>query len=217
MKPDFYYLESDGQVFLVKRGKRWGFPRKRSEFEFDFEPVLEIPVSGHRVLFAKPVLEHHPEHWFHKDLLIGRADIDPLVQQAVNRTLVRGASKVAIIEHGKVLMVKGARGLSKGMWNLPGGFIGYGEHPEESAQREVLEEVGIQIKIVKLLGVFSNVFPRSGGYMISFVYLGTRGKEPLRPHPEEIDEICWMPIKEALRSTLNPFAKSGLSAYLKKR
>ena len=69
--PDFYYLESDGQVFLIKRGKTWQFPSKKSQLPCPFTPVFEMPLAGGVVLFAKPTLSTHPFHWFHKDELIG--------------------------------------------------------------------------------------------------------------------------------------------------
>lgn len=213
--PNFYYLESDGQVFLVNKGGTWRFPSVRSEIPCRFTPVFTMPFADGNVLFAKPILKHHPEHWFHKDELIGRADVAPLVQLAINRSLARGAAKVAIVENERVLMVRAARGLTKGYWNLPGGFIGYGEHPAESARREVLEELGLRVKLLRLLGIYSEVFARTGGYMISFVYLGKRLSKTIRPHPEEIDTYTWMPLKKALSSTLNPFAKAGLRDYLK--
>src|SRR5579864_6397233 len=98
--PDFYYLESDGQVFLIKKKGRWQFPTRLSQIPCRFHPVSIIPLPKGRVLFAKPILQSHPEEWFHKDDVIGRRDVDPLVQQAINRSLPRGAAKVAIIEHG---------------------------------------------------------------------------------------------------------------------
>ncbi|MFA5975219.1 MAG: NUDIX hydrolase [Elusimicrobiota bacterium] len=214
--PDFYYLESDGQVFLVKKKGLWRFPSRRREIPFRFTPVLIIPHLKNRIQFAIPILKHHPDRWFHKDDLIGRQEVDPIVQQAVNRSLPRGAAKVAVIEKGKVLMVKAARGLTKGYWNLPGGFMGYGEHPTESARREVFEELGIRVRLTKLLGIYSDVFPQTGGYMLSFVYLGKRRPGPIKPHPEEIETYTWMPVRQALRSTLNPFAKAGLRDYRRK-
>ncbi len=217
MRKNYYYLESDGQVFVVKRGGTWTFPSQRKELPCTFQPIFKMPLKEADVLFAKPNLTCHPYHWSHKDELIGRKDVAPIVQQAVNRSLPRAAAKVAIIESGKVLMVKAARGITAGYWNLPGGFVGYGEHPRDSAQREVLEELGIRVKLTRLLGTFSQVFPRTGGYMISFVYLGKRLKGDFHPHPEEIDTYQWMPVKHALRSTLNPFAKAGLRAWLSKK
>ena len=128
----------------------------------------------------------------------------PLVQQAVNRSLPRAASKVAIIEHGKVLMVRAGRGITKGIWNLPGGFVGYGEHPGPSAQREVLEELGIRVKLKRLVGVYAQTFSRTGGYMISFVYLGERLSKAIKPHPEEIESYNWIPSKKPRASRPTP-------------
>ncbi len=215
MPKTYYYLESDGQVFLIKRGRVWRFPSRRSELPCPIKPVFMMPFQAGRVVFAKPILSHHPEHWFHKDNVIGRRDVAPLVQQAVNRSLPRAAAKVAIIEKGKVLMVRAARGITKGIWNLPGGFVGYGEHPKDSAAREVLEELGIRVKLRKLLGIYSEVFPRTGGYMISFVFSGKRLPGRIRPHPEEIETYTWMPVRQAARLTPNPFARAGLRDYLK--
>jgi len=213
--PDFYYLESDGQVFLVKRGRTWHFPSRRSQLPCPIKPVFPMPLVGGIVLFAKPVLARHPFHWFHKDDLIGRSDIAPIVQQAVNRSLPRAASKVAIVEKGKVLMVMAGRGLTKGIWNLPGGFVGYGEHPAPSAQREVFEELGLRVRLIRLLGIYEETFPRTGGYMLSFVYLGKRLTKTIKPHPEEIERFIWMPVKKAARITPNPFARAGLRDYLR--
>ena len=172
-------------------------------------------LQGGDVLFAKPILKRHPAHWFHKDEIVGRTDITPLVHRAVNRSLTRTASKVAIVERGKVLMVRAGRGITQGIWNLPGGFIGYGEHPAESAQREVLEELGIRVKVTKLLGIYAETFQKTGGYMLSFVYLGKRMTKTIRPHPEEIESYEWFPVREALRITTNPFARAGLRDYLR--
>ncbi len=215
MKPDFIYLESDGQVFLIKQKGLWRFPKSDKEIHCRYTPVFVMTLKGGTVLYAKPTLTNHPHHWHHKDEIIGRHDIDPIVQQAVNRSHPRGAAKVAIIEKGKVLLVKAARGLTAGIWNLPGGFIGYGEHPEETAQREVEEELGIKIRLERLLGVYADTFTRTGGFMISFVYLAKRLSKTLKPHPEEIETITWMNVRQAARDLPNPFAKAGLRDYLK--
>jgi ADP-ribose pyrophosphatase YjhB (NUDIX family) len=213
--PDFYYLESDGQVFLLKEGRTWRFPRTKKELPCRYVPVFLMPLKGGSVLFAKPILKLHPAHWFHKDEIVGRTDIAPLVHQAVNRSLTRAAAKVAIIERGKVLMVKAGRGLTQGIWNLPGGFVGYGEHPADSAKREVQEELGLRVKLKRLLGIYAETFPRTGGYMLSFVYLGKRLTKKISPHPEEIESYCWMPVRQAARITPNPFARAGLRDYIK--
>src|SRR5882672_4450849 len=98
MKPDYFYLETDGQVFLLRDKTHWRFPKTARELPCRYKPVFPIPIGQKIVLYAHPILKHHPEHWFHKDDVIGRRDVDPIVQQAVNRSLPRGAAKVAMIE-----------------------------------------------------------------------------------------------------------------------
>jgi 8-oxo-dGTP pyrophosphatase MutT (NUDIX family) len=54
-------------------------------------------------------------------------------------------------EQGKILLQKRA----DGVWGVPGGFIELGESTEEAGRREVLEETGIEIGKLELVGVFS--------------------------------------------------------------
>ncbi len=62
-----------------------------------------------------------------------------------------------IYVNGKVLIVrrsKGARG-DFGTWELPGGRLEFGETPEQALCREVIEEVGIAVDILRPLDCWS--------------------------------------------------------------
>ncbi len=65
----------------------------------------------------------------------------PLV---TNRPLL--AASVAVFRNGKVLVAQRARGLSTGLWSLPGGRVEIGETLAECAIREVQEETGVAAK-----------------------------------------------------------------------
>ncbi len=41
-----------------------------------------------------------------------------------------------------------------GHWDFPGGFCNAGEHPEETARREVEEETGLDVAIGELVGIW---------------------------------------------------------------
>lgn len=57
-------------------------------------------------------------------------------------------------EAGRVLLT---RREDNGLWALPGGCQELGETPAECARRECLEETGLTVRLVRLLGVFSSL------------------------------------------------------------
>lgn len=64
--------------------------------------------------------------------------------------ILTGVSVLVIDEHFRFLLVE-----SDKTWKLPGGFIELGETAEEAGRRELLEETGITIGDLQLIGVFS--------------------------------------------------------------
>lgn len=61
-----------------------------------------------------------------------------------------------IIEKGKVLLLKRRYPPFKDYWAIPGGFVEAGESAEQAVVREACEEIGAKIKIISLLGVYSD-------------------------------------------------------------
>ncbi len=51
-----------------------------------------------------------------------------------------------LINDNKVLLIKKSRGAYKGMFDLPGGGIEFGEKVEEALKREFIEETGVVLK-----------------------------------------------------------------------
>ena len=69
-----------------------------------------------------------------------------------NQPLILVGVAVAVLnETGEILLQKRMDGL----WGVPGGFIELGESTEDAGRREVLEETGIEIGKLNLVGVFS--------------------------------------------------------------
>lgn len=62
-------------------------------------------------------------------------------------------------------------------WALPGGFVDLGETVEQAAVREAAEETGLKVKLVRLLGVYSDPARDPRGHTVSVVFVGeARGK-----------------------------------------
>jgi mutator protein MutT len=75
-----------------------------------------------------------------------------------------------IVEHdGKVVLQQRAIETRRGYWTFPGGFLEVGETPEAGALREVKEEVGLDVTITGLLGLYT----RSTVGIVLVVYTGT--------------------------------------------
>ncbi|HYS72576.1 MAG TPA: NUDIX hydrolase, partial [Thermoplasmata archaeon] len=169
---DFVYVETDGQVYLVRDRGAFRFPRADERIPFPTQPNGRMDLGEDRVMKRKPVLDHHPEEWLGRDAIFERADVDPLVKRAIYTTMIRCVSEVILSKGPRVLMVKAVRGFSKGHWNVPGGFMDYGESPEVGVEREAEEEIGVDIRLDGLLDVFVSGFPGKPAYTLGFVYRG---------------------------------------------
>lgn len=78
-----------------------------------------------------------------------------------------------------VVLAKRDIGPCKGMWNLPGGGLKFGESLKHAAKRFGREEAGLRIKTEKFIGVFEYSRKSTGfGHAISILYLakGLGGK-----------------------------------------
>jgi ADP-ribose pyrophosphatase YjhB (NUDIX family) len=195
---EHYYLERDGQVFLIADSGRLRFPISRSEIPFTFEVMHTMQLQGARVHYCKPHLEIHPEDWWHKEKIPSLDAAMPIVRLAVNTSLPRLTAKAIILKGGKILMVKPKRGYNAGQWALPGGFVGYGETPEEAARRETIEETGVPCRIVGFLGTESRLGRTTSYHWHTFFYEAQLDHERFCPAPDEIETVAWIELDQAL-------------------
>jgi 8-oxo-dGTP diphosphatase len=88
---------------------------------------------------------------------------------------------------GRVLLVKPSY---KAGWDIPGGYVEPGESPKQAARREVLEELGIEVPIGRLLVVDWAPHPNEGDKVLFIFDGGQLGERHLSsPTPDEIEEI----------------------------
>jgi 8-oxo-dGTP diphosphatase len=67
------------------------------------------------------------------------------------------AVAVAIERQGRILLGRRGEGTREpGKWSFPAGFVERGERIEDAARREVREEVGLEVELGPLLGLYSH-------------------------------------------------------------
>jgi ADP-ribose pyrophosphatase YjhB (NUDIX family) len=90
---------------------------------------------------------------------------------------------------GRVLLLRRGIEPSYGKWAFPGGYLELGESAEEGAEREALEEVGMDVRAGPLLGVYTRV--QHGVVVLVFRGLEVRGL-PV-PGPETLETAWFQP------------------------
>ncbi|MFE8697568.1 NUDIX hydrolase [Cytobacillus sp. FJAT-53684] len=142
--------------------------------------------------------------------------IEDLRKIVGNQPLILVGVAVAVInEKGEFLLQK----RSDGLWGVPGGFIELGESTEEAGRREVLEETGIEIGNLELVGVFSGKqhyvkLPNGDEfYPVTIAYISKEIKGGvLEADGQETTEAKFFKANE-LPEGLNPLIKNLINQY----
>ncbi len=119
----------------------------------------------------------------------------------------------------QILLVRRAVEPSKGMWDLPGGFVDLGETIEESVIREAREELGIEVDTLRYIfsGCDRYVYKGLNYHTLGFVFSVRIKSGTMKPHDDVSgfrffaeDEIPW-------DSLAFPVIKQTLRKYLRGR
>lgn len=95
----------------------------------------------------------------------------------------------ALIEHqGKFLIAKRKSNDSfGGLWEFPGGGIEPGEEKEECLEREIKEELGVDIEVERLIYVFEDEIPE---LKINVYLFECKIKQGI-PKPLDCQQVLW--------------------------
>jgi len=116
---------------------------------------------------------------------------------------------VAVLQDGKLLLIRRARAPEAGCWSLPGGKVELWEGTEAAARREIAEELGIKLGALELLRVVDLVAPGEGVHWVSPVFLATAFEgEPALLESEKHAGLGWFPLDALPR----PLARSAVEA-----
>lgn len=120
-------------------------------------------------------------------------------------TIRLGCSAVLFDERREQVLL--TRRTDNDLWCLPGGSIDPGETVSEACEREVREETGLQVKVVRLTGVYSNcnrliIYP--DGHRVQAIALNFlvayQGGEPRLSR--ETSEVRFWPVEQAIQMDL---------------
>lgn len=81
------------------------------------------------------------------------------------------AAAVFVVYDGRVLLVRRVNEPELGKWSLPAGFVDGDEDPRLAAERECLEETGLEVEAARLLEVIHQPVEAEGASIV-IVYHG---------------------------------------------
>jgi ADP-ribose pyrophosphatase YjhB (NUDIX family) len=110
------------------------------------------------------------------------------------------AAGIVVDEEGRLLLGKRNIAPFLGWWDVPGGFLEPGEHPEDGVRRELREETGLEVEPEQMIGVYMDTYgdPGDGGNddggepILNFYYrCRVVGGAPRAA--DDVEELAWFP------------------------
>lgn len=119
------------------------------------------------------------------------------------------AATLPVIE-GKVLLIRRGIEPAFGAWSYPAGYVEMGETVEEAAQRETREETYLEVRLARLLNVYSR---RQAGVVV-VAYLAEAVSGEPRPGAEVLDVGLFAPDEIPWTDLAFPTVTAALRDWL---
>jgi 8-oxo-dGTP diphosphatase len=113
-----------------------------------------------------------------------------------------------LVKDGKILLVRHEKN-DKSYWLLPGGGVEFGETVEEGLAREFREEVGLKVRVGKLVLVQDSIPPDLHRQVLNLYFLVQAEEGPLRVTPDAV-------LRDAAFYSLEEFPKMQVNPNVKK-
>lgn len=97
-----------------------------------------------------------------------------------------------VIKDGKVLLGRHTYGGGKGMLIIPGGYVNFGETPQDALIREYMEETRVKVNPTDIIGIRFNMHD----WYIAFRAEYVSGEAT--SDGDENSEVIWLAVEEAL-------------------
>ncbi len=142
-------------------------------------------------------------------------DVGEVSKSMDNPRLRLGARGIVLREDGKIAIFNKS---NKNEYKLPGGGIEENEKPEEAFKREVLEETGCKVEIIKELGSTEEYKTLDNFKQISYVFVGkvledTKQLNVTQKEKDEGARLVWETPENALKVITESYDKLVASKY----
>lgn len=127
----------------------------------------------------------------------------------------QGAGVILISENGSVLLQHRDKRnkWNQDSWSEFGGQVEEGEKPEETAKRELKEELGIQVENLEFFKKYN--LERERGTYVQFVFTASIDKpiQTLREQQKEGDDLAFFSAEEVKNLKMAEYTKKILEDY----
>jgi ADP-ribose pyrophosphatase YjhB (NUDIX family) len=121
---------------------------------------------------------------------------------------------------GRLHVLLTRRGIEpyRGMWDLPGGFLENGEHPEHGLARELREELGVPMARPRLVSVDIDEYPRDdvaeeAKFVLSLYYRCEIPEDAALVPADDVIEAAWFPLEQLPDGIAFPSNLAALGAF----
>ncbi len=115
--------------------------------------------------------------------------------------MARVVTAAVMVEHGRVLVARRAKGQSNaGKWEFPGGKLEPGETEQACLERELMEELGIEVTVGDFVQDSMYRYERGEILLRAYHVSRTGGEIRLTVH----DEVRWVPVEALPQMDLTP-------------
>ena len=97
---------------------------------------------------------------------------------------------------GKFLFIRRKNPPFQGRWALPGGFVDVGETVEAACARELKEETGLEVRVGRLVGVYSEPSRDPRGHTVGIAFDCSSDNENATGG-DDAEEAAWLTLEEA--------------------
>lgn len=124
-----------------------------------------------------------------------------------------GVGAIFIDEKGRILLAKRSQQAKneKGLWEIPGGAVEFGETLHEALIREMREELGVEINVGELVQLCDHLLPDEGQHWVAPTFICTiTSGNPTIMEPDKCDELRWCSLDEAEQLPLSVITQEDI-------